>query len=96
MRRVLIGSLALLDVYGRVARMLRDLADRDGDEVEDGVLIKERPTQQDIAAMIGTSRETVSRALNDFAKRGFIEMSGKSIMLRHNFLMSGEISRADV
>ncbi|RMG10915.1 MAG: Crp/Fnr family transcriptional regulator [Deltaproteobacteria bacterium] len=92
----IIGSLALLDVYGRVARMLRELADRDGIETEEGILIRERPTQQDIAAMIGTSRETVSRALNDFAKRGFVEMSGRSILLRHNFLRSGEISRSNV
>ena len=92
----IIGSLALLDVYGRVARMLRELADKDGVEHEEGIFIKERPTQQDIAAMIGTSRETVSRALNDFAKRGFVEMNGKSILLRHSFLGSGDISRADV
>lgn len=90
----IIGSLALLDVYGRVARLLRELADRDGKDTDEGVLITERPTQQDIAAMIGTSRETVSRALNDFAKRGFIDMSGKTILLRHSFLHSGDISRA--
>lgn len=88
-----IGSLALLDVYGRVARLLRELAERDGEEVDEGVLIRERPTQQDIAAMIGTSRETVSRALSDFARRGFVEMSGKSILLRGHFLHSGRISR---
>ena len=91
-----IGSLALLDVYGRVARMLRELAERDGVESEEGVLISERPTQQDIAAMIGTSRETVSRALNDFAKRGYLTMDGKAIFLRHAFLGIGQISRADL
>ncbi|MDF1562674.1 MAG: Crp/Fnr family transcriptional regulator [Deltaproteobacteria bacterium] len=89
----IIGSLALLDVYGRVARLLRELADRDGEEVDEGMMIAERPTQQDIAAMIGTSRETVSRALSDFAKRGFVEMSGKSILLRAHFLHGGQISR---
>jgi CRP/FNR family transcriptional regulator, cyclic AMP receptor protein len=89
----IIGSLALLDVYGRVARMLREMADREGEETEEGVVIKERPTQQDIAAMIGTSRETVSRALNDLTRRGYIDMSGKRILLRHAFLMGGDISR---
>jgi len=89
----IIGSLALLDVYGRVARLLRELADRDGEETDDGVLIRERPTQQDIAAMVGTSRETVSRALSDFARRGFLVMTGKQILLRHHFIHSGEISR---
>jgi len=80
-----IGNLALLDVYGRVARLLKDLAAKDGVETEDGVLIRERPTQQEIASMVGTSRETVSRALNDFQKRGLISMSGKQIVLRHSF-----------
>lgn len=81
----IIGNLALLDVYGRVARLLKDLAAKEGVETEEGTLIRERPTQQEIASMIGTSRETVSRALNDFAKRGLIVMSGKQILLRQNF-----------
>jgi CRP-like cAMP-binding protein len=80
-----IGNLALLDVYGRVARLLKDLAAKEGVETEDGTLIKERPTQQEIASMVGTSRETVSRALNDFAKRGLVVLSGKQIILRHSF-----------
>lgn len=81
-----IGNLALLDVYGRVARLLHDLADKEGEETEEGILIRERPTQQDIASMVGSSRETVSRALNDFAKRGLLTMSGKQILLRHAFI----------
>jgi len=81
----IIGNLALLDVYGRVARLLTDLARKEGVETDEGVLIKERPTQQEIASMIGTSRETVSRALNDFAKRGLIVIQGKQIILRHGF-----------
>lgn len=80
-----IGNLALLDVYGRVARMLKDLAEKDGVETDEGTLIRERPTQQEIASMIGTSRETVSRALNDFAKRGLITMNGKQIILHADF-----------
>lgn len=80
-----IGNLALLDVLGRVARFLQDLADREGREVEEGILIRERPTQQDIAAMVGSSRETVSRALNLLAKRGHLVMSGKQILLRRQF-----------
>jgi CRP-like cAMP-binding protein len=81
----IIGNLALLDVYGRVAHLLQDLAKREGVETDGGTLIRERPTQQEIAAMIGTSRETVSRALNDFAKRGLVVMNGKQITLRHGF-----------
>lgn len=82
-----IGNLALLDVYGRLAGKLREMAAADGEEREDGVLIRERPTQSEIAAMIGTSRETVSRALSELARRGFLEMTGKKLLLRRSFLL---------
>ncbi|HUU01424.1 MAG TPA: Crp/Fnr family transcriptional regulator [Myxococcota bacterium] len=81
----IIGNLALLDVYGRVARVLIELGEREGEKVEDGILIRKRPTQQDIASMISTSRETVSRALGEFQKRGLLEMTGKSVVLRPQF-----------
>jgi CRP-like cAMP-binding protein len=81
-----IGNLALLDVYGRLAGKLRELARSDGEEREDGVLIRQRPTQAEIAAMIGTSRETVSRALSELARRGYLEMSGKKLLLRRSFV----------
>jgi CRP/FNR family transcriptional regulator, cyclic AMP receptor protein len=88
-----IGNLALLDVYGRLAGKLRELAASEGEGREDGILIRERPTQSEIAAMIGTSRETVSRALSELARRGFLEMSGKKLLLRRAFLME-EAQRA--
>jgi len=81
----IIGNLATLDVYGRVAHIMIDLAKKDGEEVEEGILIRERPTQQDIASMIGTSRETVSRVLSDFQRRGFVEMRGREILLSRKF-----------
>ena len=81
-----IGNLALLDVYARVARLIRDLAQKQGEPADGGLLIKERPTQQEIAGLIGTSRETVSRALNDFTRRGLLEMQGKQILVRWGFL----------
>jgi CRP/FNR family cyclic AMP-dependent transcriptional regulator len=82
----LISNLALLDVYSRVAHIMIDIAKRDGEEVEEGILIRERPTQQDIASMIGTSRETVSRVLGEFARRGFVEMRGREILLSRKFM----------
>jgi CRP-like cAMP-binding protein len=81
----IIGNLALLDVYGRVARLLIDLAKKEGDPTDEGVVISSRPTQQDIASMIGTSRETVSRVLSEFQRRGFLQMQGKKIVLSHGF-----------
>jgi CRP-like cAMP-binding protein len=81
-----IGNLALLDVYGRLAGKLRELAESEGEETEAGVLVRKRPTQAEIAATIGTTRETVSRALSEFARRGYLEMSGKRLVLRRSFL----------
>lgn len=81
-----IGNLALLDVYARVARAIRDLAQKQGEPVDGGLLIRERPTQQEMAGLIGTSRETVSRALGDFTRRGLLEMQGKQILVRWGFL----------
>ena len=81
-----IGNLALLDVYARVAGAIRELAQKQGEPAEGGLLIRERPTQQEIAGLIGTSRETVSRALNDFTRRGLLEMNGKQILVRWGFL----------
>lgn len=82
----IIGNLALLDVYARVARIIRELAQNQGETVDGGLLIRERPTQQEIAGLIGTSRETVSRALNDFTRRGLLEMNGKQILVSWGFL----------
>jgi CRP/FNR family cyclic AMP-dependent transcriptional regulator len=81
-----IGNLALLDVYGRLAGKLRELAAADGEEIDDGILLRHRPTQAEIAATIGTSRETVSRALSDLVRRGYVVMTGKRLVLRRAFL----------
>ena len=73
-----VSSLALLDVYGRVARLLLQSA-----EDEKGVkIVKQAMTQQDIANHIGSSREMVSRILKDLKAGGYIEMQGKQIILR--------------
>ena len=77
----IIGNLALLDVYGRVARFLRELGQAEGESGDGCVIIRNRPTQREIASMIGTSRETVSRALSEFQRRGFLEASGRKIVL---------------
>ena len=66
-----IESLALLDVYGRVARALLEFAQPgpEGDPI-----IRERVSRQDVAKMIGASREMVSRVMKDLEDRGFIEI----------------------
>ena len=65
-----IESLALMDVYGRVARALLEFASEVGDGA---LLIRERLSRQDIAKMVGASREMVSRVRKDLKKRGFIQ-----------------------
>jgi CRP-like cAMP-binding protein len=77
-----IGNLALLDVYGRVARYLLERCEEEGEQGQEGFIIKKLPTQQNIASHIGTSRETVSRALSEFQRRGFIEQRGKGLLVR--------------
>lgn len=77
-----IGKLALLDVYGRVARYLLERCEEEGEVMPEGNLLKKIPTQQHIASRIGTSRETVSRALSEFQRRGFIEPRGKGLLVR--------------
>jgi len=66
-----IESLALMDVYGRVARALLEFAQAGSDGV---LTIRERVSRQDVAKMIGASREMVSRVMKDLEERGFIEV----------------------
>jgi CRP/FNR family cyclic AMP-dependent transcriptional regulator len=73
-----VRSLALLDVYGRIARLLLELA-----ETEDGQLVvKEQLTQQDIADRVGSSREMVSRILKDLKTGGYVEVQGRRIIIK--------------
>jgi CRP-like cAMP-binding protein len=76
-----IESLALLDVYGRVARVLREIGEKEGRKEGNEIIIEKRPTQTEIAAMAGTSRETVSRILSDFIRSGYISIEGKKLIL---------------
>jgi len=78
-----IGSLALLDVYGRVARLLLDMAETvDGEKI-----VTKRLPKQDIAKMIGASREMVSRVMKDLQMGGYIEVRGSSIVLRDTIML---------
>jgi CRP/FNR family cyclic AMP-dependent transcriptional regulator len=72
-----VKSLALMDVYGRVARMLLDLA-----EERDGTLVIEsRPTQQEMANRVGASREMVNKILKDLAEGGYIAVERHRITI---------------
>jgi len=73
---VKIGGLVLLDVPGRIARLLLDLADEGGSEQ-----IEKPLTHQTIAQMIGASRETVSRAMKEFQDAGLIRVERRRISI---------------
>ena len=79
-----IGSLALMDVYGRVARLLLEMAE----DVNGEKVVVRKLSKQDIAKMIGASREMVSRVMKDLHLGGYIEMRGRSIVLRDNILLA--------
>lgn len=72
-----VKSLALLDVYGRVAKTLLDLAT----ECDGRLQIEQKLTQQDIANRVGASREMVSRILKDLTAGGYISTEDKHIVI---------------
>ena len=72
-----VKSLALMDVYGRVARLLLELSD----EQEGKLVIPERLTQQEIANRVGASREMVSRILKDLTVGGYLAIERSRMVL---------------
>ena len=72
-----VRSLALMDVYGRVAHTLLDMSvEQDGKKV-----IPQKLTQREIASMVGASREMVSRILRDLSVGGYITIKNKIITI---------------
>jgi CRP/FNR family cyclic AMP-dependent transcriptional regulator len=70
---VSIESLSALDVKGRVARVLLDLAEEHGEIVDGGTRINVRLTQSELAAHVGASRESVNKEIGKFRKRGIVD-----------------------
>jgi CRP-like cAMP-binding protein len=76
-----IKSLSLKDAEGKVATVLLQLADDIGVIKQGIVEIEKLPLQQDLANMAGTSRETISRTLHSFAKKGLVELDGSKLKI---------------
>ncbi len=79
-------SLSQMRVYGRIAASLLQLMEQKGirTRTQDGqrmVVIHDRPKQQEIAEMAGTTRETVSRVLQTLQKKGYIALSGRDLFI---------------
>ena len=76
-----LSDLVFSDVPGRVAKSLLDLADRFGTVTDNGVHVPHDLTQEELAQLVGASRETVNKSLADFVSRGWIRLEGRAVTL---------------
>ncbi len=76
-----LSDLVFTDVPGRVAKALLDLSGRFGQRSEEGVRVAHDLTQEELAQLVGASRETVNKALADFAARGWLVLGAKAVTL---------------
>ena len=76
-----LGDLVFSDVPGRVAKALLDLSERFGRQTDEGVLVAHELTQEELAQLVGASRETVNKALADFASRGWLRLEPRSVVI---------------
>jgi CRP/FNR family transcriptional regulator, cyclic AMP receptor protein len=81
-----IAQLALCDVNERLIHRIVMLATEEGTEAPEGVLVRRRPTQQELANMIGSCRETISRAFNQLARDGLIIPRGRAMVVTRALL----------
>jgi CRP/FNR family transcriptional regulator len=79
--QLLIRDLALQDTYGRLAGLLLRFVRREGKRTREGVILELELTRQEMASMIGTSRETVARILNRFQKEGILSLDRQRILI---------------
>jgi CRP/FNR family transcriptional regulator, cyclic AMP receptor protein len=76
-----LADLVFSDVPGRVAKALLDLADRFGQPTDEGVHVPHDLTQEELAQLVGASRETVNKSLAEFVSRGWIRLEGRAVLL---------------
>ena len=76
-----VADLVFSDVPGRVAKQLLELARRFGERGDDGIHVHHDLTQEELAQLVGASRETVNKALADFASRGWVRREGRAVVL---------------
>ncbi|MCH9697229.1 MAG: Crp/Fnr family transcriptional regulator [Gammaproteobacteria bacterium] len=70
--------LALCDVYGRLVKVMMSMAVQEGDNY----VIQTKPTQQELANRIGSSREMVSKIFKELSKGGYIELDSNQVIIR--------------
>ena len=77
----MVEDLIFLDVYGRVAKKLLELADSHGGKVAHGIQINMRLTQQELASMVGASRESINKVQGYFTDKGYISVDKHRITI---------------
>nr|WP_194736755.1 MULTISPECIES: Crp/Fnr family transcriptional regulator [Actinomadura] len=75
------ADLVFTDVPGRVAKALLDLAERFGQPSEAGLHVHHDLTQEELAQLVGASRETVNKALADFAQRNWLRIEARAVVI---------------
>ena len=76
-----LADLVFSDVPGRVAKALLELGSKFGEEAPDGLLVHHELTQEELAQLVGASRETVNKSLAEFVSRGWIRLEGRAVTL---------------
>ncbi len=75
------ADLVFSDVPGRVAKALMDLGEKFGQVTGEGLMVTHDMTQEELAQLVGASRETVNKALADFAQRGWIRLESRQVTI---------------
>jgi CRP/FNR family cyclic AMP-dependent transcriptional regulator len=74
-------DLVFLDLPGRMAKLLAGLAAERGTETPEGIELDAGLTQTDLGAMVGASRQSVNQILQGFARRGYLQVQGRRIVV---------------
>jgi CRP-like cAMP-binding protein len=76
-----LADLVFADVPGRVAKAIMELGERFGTKKDDGLHVNHELTQEELAQLVGASRETVNKALADFAGRGWVRLEPRAVVV---------------
>jgi len=76
-----LSDLVFADVPGRVAKAIIELGERFGTKKDDGLHVNHELTQEELAQLVGASRETVNKALADFSSRGWIKLEPRRVII---------------
>ena len=77
----ILADLVFADVPGRVAKAIMDLGERFGVQKDDGLHVNHDLTQEELAQLVGASRETVNKARADFAARGWVKLEPRAVLV---------------